>query len=344
MTILLRRYNKRIGLYASSSSNRGGTGVYTKRLIAGFQEAGISEVVPLGSENRGAVAKLISEHLSIPRIVRKTGFDLLHLPAFGGRTVSGIPYAVTVHDMAFMARRDWFPSLRSIYYRYHFPRVARNASVIIADSDFTVSEIKKILGLEAHRVYLSAPANVANEAVFRRAFDIQGEYILSTGTIEPRKNIDSLLAAWPVIQKTHPELTMVVVGRWGWGHRKTKLALLNTPGVRWVGSIADNLLMSAFSGTKLLVYPSLYEGFGLPPLEAAASGVPFVVGPSETLYEIFGSMAAGVSGESHLSIEQTVLHALEKRSDPNELREFAAKFTHVRMAENTYRIYGRAFQ
>lgn len=202
----------------------------------------------------------------------------------------------------------------------------------------------KFLRLEAHRVYLSAPANVANEAVFRRAFDIQGEYILSTGTIEPRKNIDSLLAAWPVIQKTHPELTMVVVGRWGWGHRKTKLALLNTPGVRWVGSIADNLLMSAFSGTKLLVYPSLYEGFGLPPLEAAASGVPFVVGPSETLYEIFGSMAAGVSGESHLSIEQTVLHALEKRSDPNELREFAAKFTHVRMAENTYRIYGRAFQ
>jgi len=343
-TIQLRKYNKRIGLYASSSANRGGTGVYTKRLIAGFQKAGITEVTALGTGNCGAVAKLVSEHISIPRMVNKTGFDLLHLPAFGGRAVSGVPYAVTVHDMAFMARPDWFPLIRSIYYRFHFPWVARNASVIIADSDFTVSEIRKYLGLEAHRVYLSAPQNTVDESVFRRAFNIRGDYILSTGTVEPRKNIDSLLAAWPLIKKTHPELTMVVAGRWGWGKKRTKLALSCTPGVRWVGSVPDNMLMSAFSGARLLVYPSLYEGFGLPPLEAAASGVPFVIGPSETLYEIFGSVSAGISGESPLSISQAVLDALEKRADPRSLRKFAEQFTDVKMAVDTYMTYGKAFQ
>lgn len=343
-TIQLRRHNKRIALYASSAANRGGTGVYTGRLINGFREAGITEVVPLGLESSGFAGKLLSEHFSIPRMVRKEGFDLLHLPAFGGRAVSGVPYAVTVHDMAFMARPDWFPSLRSLYYRLHFPRVARGASVIIADSDFTVSEIKKHLGLTASRVYLSAPENNADETLFRKTFGIEGNYILSTSTIEPRKNISTLLEAWPSIKKIHPELTLVVAGRWGWGRKETKLALLNTPGVSWVGSIPEDQLLSAFSGARLLVYPSLYEGFGLPPLEAAASALPFVIGPADTLREIFGSVAAAISGETAVSIARAVLDALDKPCKPAELREFAAQFTDEKMAENTYMAYGKAFE
>ncbi len=343
MTIQLRRYNKRIALYASSSANRGGTGVYTRRLINGFKEAGITEVVPLCPGSSGFAGKLVSEHFSIPRIVRREGFDLLHLPAFGGRAAGGVPYAVTVHDMAFMARPDWFPPLRSLYYRLHFPGVAQGASVIIADSDFTVSEIKKYLGLDACRVYLSAPENNADEILFRRTFGIEGEYILSTGTIEPRKNIAALLAAWPSIKLVHPELTLVVTGRWGWGRKETKLALLNTPGVKWVGSIAGNQLMSAFAGARLLVYPSLYEGFGLPPLESAASGVPFVIGPAETLREIFGNCAAAISGETAPSIARAVLEALDKRFCSVELREFADRFKDTTMAQNTYIAYGKAF-
>lgn len=340
----MRRYSRRIALYTSSSANRGGTGVYTRRLISGFKEAGITEVVPLGHGGSGFAGKLISEHFSIPRIVRKERFDLIHLPAFGGRAAGDVPYAVTVHDMAFMARPNWFPALRSLYYRLHFPRVAQGASIIIADSDFTVSEIRKHLGLAAYRVYLSAPENNADEALFRRTFDIAGKYILSTGTIEPRKNISALLSAWPSIRLVHPELTLVVAGRWGWGQKETKKALLNSPGVKWVGSISDNQLMSAFAGARLLVYPSLYEGFGLPPLESAASGVPFVIGPAETLREIFGAFSAAVSGETAPSISQAVLEALDKSINSTELREFARQFSNVQMAENTYLAYGKVLQ
>ena len=173
-TIQLRKLNKRIALSASSSSNRGGTGVYTRRLINGFIDSDIDEVVALGQESSGFAGKLISDYFSVPRMVRKEGFDLLHLPAFGGRTAAGVPYAVTVHDMAFIAKPEWFTLLRSLYYRFYFPRVARGASLIIADSDFTVSEIKKYLGLDAHRVYLSAPENNADETLFRRTFGIEG--------------------------------------------------------------------------------------------------------------------------------------------------------------------------
>lgn len=340
--ILLQRHSKRIALYASSSANRGGTGVYTRRLINGFKKAGISNVVAVGETDSGFVKKFVSEHFTIPSEIRSSGFDLLHLPAFGGRAVKGIPYAVTVHDMAFMAEPGWFPPLRSLYYRFHFPRVARNAAVIIADSDFTVSEIRKHLGLPAERVYLSATENTSNDTLFRNTFNVSGSYILSTSTIEPRKNILALLKAWPSIRKEHPNLTLIFSGRWGWGKASTRELLENSQGVRWLGSISNDLLMSAFAGTRLLVYPSLYEGFGLPPLEAAASGVPFVVGPSETLKEIFSSVAAGISGASPASISETVLNALEKTFDSFKLKEFAGQFTDSLMAQNTLKVYGKA--
>ncbi len=343
MTILLRSFSKKIALYASSSVNRGGTGVYTRRLIDGFLEADINCVIPIGVKQSGFAGKLISEHFTIPQMVKNQGFDLLHLPAFGGRVVKGIPYVVTVHDMAFMARPDWFPALRSIYYRLHFPHVARGASAIIADSDFTVSEIKKYLGIDAYRVYLSAPENTANENLFRTTYGIKGNFILSTSTIEPRKNISALLMAWSDIRRVHKNLTLVIAGRWGWGNKATKHALVNTPGVLWVGSISDQYLKSAFKGARLLVYPSLYEGFGLPPLEASVSGLPFVIGPSKTLQEIFGTVAAGTSGKESESITQTVLDALDKPVNSEELREFAGKFTNANLARNTLKIYEKIF-
>ena len=276
-------------------------------------------------------------------MVKRGEFDLLHLPAFGGTPPKGIPYAVTIHDMAFMAHKEWFPPLRSLYYRLHFPKVAAGAAVIIADSDFTVSEIRKHLDLPAHRVYLSAPENNSDDTLFRRTYGIKGEYILSTSTIEPRKNTGSLLKAWPSIKRKHPDLTLVVAGRWGWGQKETRRALVNTPGVKWTGSMPGRQLMSALAGARLLVYPSLYEGFGLPPLEAAASGVPFVIGPAEALKEIFDSVAAAVSGETPDSIAGAVLHALITPFDPGKLREFAGQFKDTTMAENTYAAYGRAF-
>ena len=341
--IQLPRHKRKIALYSSSSANRGGTGVYTRRLINGFSEAGISNVIPVGVTNSGFAGKLFSEHFTIPAEVKGMGFDLQHLPAFGGRAVKGIPYAVTVHDMAFLAKPAWFPPLRSLYYRLHFPKVARNAAVIIADSDFTVSEIRKYLDLPAERVYLSAPENRSDDTLFRNTFNLHGSYILSTSTIEPRKNILGLLQAWPSIREEHPNLTLVVAGRWGWGRSSTKQLLQCSPGVRWLGSLSTELLMSAFAGTRLLVYPSLYEGFGLPPLEAAASGVPFVVGPSQTLKEVYSSVAAGISAASPTSISETVLNALEETCDSFKLKEFAGHFTDSRMARNTYEAYEKAF-
>ena len=339
------RSSNKIALYASSAVNRGGTGVYTKRLMDGFKIAGLSDVVPVGyNSSSKIIGKFISEHFTLPRKVKQANYKLLHLPAFGGGLVSGLPYVVTVHDMAFMANPGWFSKIRSLYYRYHFPKVAKGAAAIIADSDFTSSEIRKYLNLDSHRVYLSASSNYSDDSLFRSKLNINGDYILSTGTIEPRKNIDALLRAWPNIQSVHKELTLVVVGRWGWGNKNTRKLLQTTPGVNWLGSLSGSLLNSAFAGARLLVYPSLYEGFGLPPLESAASGVPFVIGPAETLSEIYGEIAAGITDATSASIAEKVLNALELKAEPEKLRHFASHFSNIRMAKNSYKVYQKVMQ
>ncbi len=339
MTTPLRTAEPAIALYASSASNRGGTGVYTERLIQGFRDAGIKGVVPVGSGSTGAGGKLLGEHFSVPRAVKRGGFDLLHLPAFGGRPVPGIPYAVTVHDMAFMTGPGWFPLLRSIYYRLHFPAVARGASMIIADSDFTSREIMRHLGLSSVRVYLSSPCNSSTGSLFRSKYSPGGRYIICTGTIEPRKNIEALLLAWPGVRSVHSDLTLVVAGRWGWGDRRIRDRLLSEKGVRWVGSIPGEDLNSATAGAELLVYPSLYEGFGLPPLEAAAAGVPFVIGPAETLREIYSEVASGICTAEPDSIRRGILEALDSPRDPEALRSFAGGFSMETMARNTWNCY-----
>ena len=333
----------RVALYGASRCNKGGTGVYTRRLIKGFDLIGADSVVPLGDPGSNWMEKLVSENFRIPGRVRKEGFDLLHFPAFSGTSSGGVPYAVTIHDMAFMECPGWFPALRSLYYRMHFPRIARGASVIIADSGFTAGEIKKHLGLESRKVYLSSPLNNTEENYFRDRYSIPGEYILYTGTVEPRKNIGNLLEAWPQVRRIHGNLLLVVAGRWGWGASSLKDRLNNTDGVLWTGSIPDKLLRSAMTGARMLVYPSLYEGFGLPPLESAASGTPFVIGPAETLKEIYGSVAAGITGKGPESISSTILDALEKQYSTDSLRDFAMGFSLEATARNTLECYRSVF-
>lgn len=340
----MRKTDPSVALYRPSVYNRGGTGVYTSRLIEGFTRAGISKVTPVGGNARGPVSKFLMEHFTIPGKVRRGRFDMLHLPAFGGRAVRGIPYAVTVHDMAFMKNRRWFPLLRWTYYRLHFTRTAQNASLVIADSDFTSGEIRKHLGLESVRVYLSAPLNDADGNLFRKRHGVDGRYVVYTGTVEPRKNIMALLSSWSFVRKVHGELELVIAGRWGWGSREMKTLLSETPGVKWVGSVPEREIQSAVAGADLLVYPSLYEGFGLPPLEAAAAGVPFVAGPAASLREIYGEVAAGFCESSAESIAQTVLEALDRETHREELRNFASGFSLEAMAENTYETYRTVFQ
>jgi len=344
-------------VYGAALGNSGGTGVYTFRLLRGLAELACDDVkvalpgsittpaAALAFPATGGPRKALAELWGIPAMVRAAAPRLVHLPAFAGRVPRGVPSIVTVHDLAFLAGPSWFPRIKALYYRLHFPPAARRAELVIVDSDFSGREAVRLLGIDPgriRRVYLSAPAASASGEAFRSSCAIEGEYVLSVGTIEPRKNIDALLDAWQAVRKRRPGLTLAVAGRWGWGDRSLLRKLRASPGVVWTGPLGPGLLASAYAGARLLAYVSTYEGFGLPPLEAASFGVPSVIGPAASLSEIYGGVAASVSGPGPGSISEAILTALDRDSDAGALREFASGFSLPRMAGETLAVYREA--
>ena len=346
-------------IYGAALGSRGGTGVYLSRLLDGFVELdapGIRVAVRgrLMSPHdalsmdpiAGGFAKALDEFLLSPRAASSERGAPVHLPAFSGRPPSGSPMVLTLHDLAFMAHPAWFPLLKGLYYRLHFPSVARRADLVMADSFFTAGEAVRFLGLSPSRVRVvplspgRKPRGCASRA--RARFCGGAPYVLSVSTVEPRKNFPALLEAWTGVRAVRPDLRLLVAGRWGWGPRSTRRLLEGTPGVEWIGALDADGLADAYAGAELLVYPSLYEGFGLPPLEAALAGIPSVLGPAGALREIYAGSGARFCGAGPGSIRDALLEALETRTDPGVLREFAGRFSDPGMARAVADVYAEA--
>jgi glycosyltransferase involved in cell wall biosynthesis len=213
---------------------------------------------------------------------------------------------VTVHDLAVL-RFPWaFNRWTRGYSRVAVPRVVAAADALIAVSEFTKRELVELLRVPAERIRVvpNAPA-----PVFRPEGDAgEGEYVLAVGTIEPRKNLPALVEA---ARQAGVELR--VAGRMGWGDVSA-----NGAGVRWLGEVPDAELASLYRGARCVAYTSLYEGFGLPVLEAMACGAPVVTSAGSATEEVAGSAAVVVDPRDPEAIAAGIRHALE-RSD--ELRQ-----------------------
>jgi len=348
------RHTSTAVVYAESLSNRGGTGVYTRRLLEGFSfcEADVLAAYggrlmkpseALGSPSpKGGMRKLFAENFTLPAITASVSPSIVHLPAFSGRTPSTIPFAVTLHDLAFCRNPAWFPFLKSLYYRLHFRKIAGNADAVIVDSEFTGSEASTLLGIDRtkiRRIYLSTDSFLVDETSFRSLYSFSGRYIVYVGTIEPRKNITALIDSWAEVSRIHPDLHLVLAGRWGWGSKKLRKKIMNAAKVHMTGPIEDIILKSCISGAELLVYPSLYEGFGLPPLEAASAGIPSVITPASALMEIYSGISTVAEDFDSDSITSSILESLGTPCDGNSLIEFAAAFTNKGMASEVLEVY-----
>lgn len=337
-------------------ANRGGTGVYLRRLLRGLDSLEAGNVLAAvngrlqspaaalaeGVTGPGGWRKVLAENLSLPRLVAGASPSVVHLPSFTGRGPSRTPFVVTLHDLAFRVHPGWFPVLRSVYYRLLFARTSRAADLVMVDSDFTGSEAVRRIGVppgKIRRVYLGTETFQADPGFFSDYAGIQGPYALFVGTIEPRKNLAALLDAWQTVRRSVPSLDLVVAGRWGWGEGSLRDRLRATSGVLWTGELPGTLLRSCMSGARMLVYPSLYEGFGLPPLEAASAGVQSVLTPAGALTEIYGGIAHIAPGFGADDIAGTVLHALEHPIGADPLRDFAAGFGIRAMAGAVLEIY-----
>jgi glycosyltransferase involved in cell wall biosynthesis len=203
---------------------------------------------------------------------------------------------LTVHDAASLDHPEWFERKFALWYAALLPCLIRKVRAIITVSHFSRERIVRLTGVDPGRVHVISNGveprfcPVDPEAVkqLRTKFDLNSPYILFVGSLEPRKNLKMLLKAWQL--GGFDGATLAVVGASGHVFANSGIDTI-PPGVRLLGRVEDEVLPVLYSGAVGFVYPSSYEGFGLPPLEAMACGCPVAVSDIPAHREVFGSTA-----------------------------------------------------
>jgi glycosyltransferase involved in cell wall biosynthesis len=232
---------------------------------------------------------------------------------------------VTVHDLAVLRHPGAFGRWTQLYVPRVAPHVVRAAQRVIAVSEFTAGEIERLLRVPRERIRVIA--NGVEAAFTPEGPRADGEYVLAVGTLEPRKNLARVIEA---AERLGVELR--VVGARGWGAVDVRGA-----NVTWSGRVDDAELARLYRGARCLVYPSLYEGFGIPILEAMACGTPVVTSRGGATEEIAGGAAVLVD-----PLDAGDIAAWIERAGP-ELRERglerARGFTWDETAQRTHAVY-----
>jgi glycosyltransferase involved in cell wall biosynthesis len=234
---------------------------------------------------------------------RARGADVLHCPTYRGPVRSSVPLVVTVHDLAVFRRPEAFPPWTRTYSRVVVPRVVRNARIVAAVSEFTATELETLLRVPRERIRVVP--NAAGAAFSEDGPREAGDYVLAVGTLEPRKNLARSIEA-----ARRLGLELRVAGMEGWGGVDA-----SGPGVSWVGFASDDELARLYRGALCVVYPSLYEGFGIPVLEAMACGTPVVTSRGGATEEVAGGAAVLVDSEDVASIAAGIEEAIARRDD-----------------------------
>lgn len=286
---------------------------------------------------------------------RKHAIDLYHEPAFLAYRFRG-PTIVTVHDLSWIRHPETHPGERLREMNRFMPGVIDRAAHILVDSEFVRQEVMGYYGVPGDRVTTVLlgvgqefqPRGEAECLPVLARFGLQyRRYQLAVGTLEPRKNLSTVIEAFSMLpDAVRKQFPLVIAGLKGWGMESLpeRLAGMMSRGeVRMLGYVAQDELPAIYAGAQLLAYPSLYEGFGLPPLEAMACGVPVIASRRASLPEVVGEAGLmvepldteAIARNMQVLIEDAALHATLSRAG----RERAQMFTWRRFAHETIAVY-----
>ena len=350
-----------------------GIGVYTRSLLlelaalGGMTYLGLAHKPPreaetlhaagIPTEHEPAPLGVIWQQARLPRRLARGDLDLLWSPLMTLPLRCPVPAVATVHDLTallmpdhhrFKVRWSILPFLRSSLERaerlitvsrataddlaFHFPQCARKVRVVHPGID-----------------PVFRPGDPDEIAATREELGAPGGYLLYAGTLEPRKNVGAVLDAWETLRKDDPGLPpLVLAGPYGWGsqHLVRRIEELAGQGVRTVGHVDRARLVRIFQAASVFLYPSFYEGFGFPPAEAMACGVPVVVSNVSSLPEVVGNAGLQVDPGDTEDLALAVRKILDSPERRQELRgrglERAARFRWDRAAQETEAVFAEA--
>lgn len=306
---------------------------------------------PFGTLGRG---------LEMRRSARRIEPDIIHSPAsftrrFGSGFSKGGKLILTVHDLSFMRDARWFRADRAAYYRTTIRRSVRQADRILVDSEATAIDLSELLNVDSGSIDVIPlgvdarfqPASKEEVRRVRQTYALPDTFCLYLGTLEPRKNIPRIIQAFDRIAGECPH-GLVIGGRDGWKFGAIYDAATASrfrERIYFTGFVDPKDLPALLSAAEIFVWPSLWEGFGLPPLEAMACATPVITSNTSSLPEVVGDAALTVTPEDLDAIADAMRSLLSDSALRDRLREQglirAREFTWKRTIELTYASYCR---
>jgi glycosyltransferase involved in cell wall biosynthesis len=310
--------------------------------------------VPMG---RYRAARIVAEQLLLPRIAERRSLDLLHSIAYAAPWLYRGRKLQTVHDLGFLVMPGNLPWRYRAYWNWAYGPAARRCAALTAVSESTRNDLVRLLGWDTARITvvpsavdpIFTPAPIDQELTGRLGrMGLSIPYVLFVGTLQPRKGIDTLFETFANIRRTHADLGLVIAGAQGWGYPEPEVMARQygvEGAVYHLSGATLEQIADLYRGARLLLFPSRYEGFGLPPLEAMACGTPVVATSTSSLPEVCGDAAlfAPVDRADLLAAQ-----AGRILSDPGLARrmielgfERAAEFSWPRAAARMVAVYRR---